>query len=163
MHWDRARALWREWDEATRQGRPPTEILSRLTDEQIIDLLMALDSDRRYERDVLAAEAHNRLVRRRRELRQIVREATESVERVVRAMLGAWPEVVATERDAREVLESDDSPSAQEVADQTKLMHGLVGVVRETLGEASAASERLRDFERAIRLRVDMLDDEDDG
>lgn len=85
MHWERARAAWREWDDAIRQGQRPSDILPLMSDERIIDLLMALPSERRVERDVLAAEAHNRLVRRRRALRQVLRDATDALERVVTA------------------------------------------------------------------------------
>lgn len=163
MDWKRARAQWREWDEATRRGQRPDQILPRLTDEQIIDLLMSLESERRVERDVLATEAHNRLVRRRRALRRLVAESTGAVDRVKDAMGRAWPEVEATVREAREVLQDETPPSSGDVVKQTKNMARLVDVVRDALQEASDAAERLRAFEGELRQLADLGNEATDG
>lgn len=156
MHWDRARASWREWDEAVRAGRRPADILPTLSDEQIIDLLMSLESERKLERDVLATEAHNRLVRRRRALRRLATEASEAFQRVRDAMARAWPEVEATAREAQQVLKGNAPQSVGDVAEQTGHMARLVDTVRGALIEATTAADRLHAFEAEVRRLADL-------
>ena len=61
---------WAHWDAAVGQGRSPADVLAALPDASIVEMLRAADRQGRdYERDLLAVELGNRLVRLRRELR----------------------------------------------------------------------------------------------
>lgn len=102
VRWGQARGLWEMWDESLRQGARAHEILPHLSDETLIQLLMAAEPAR-TERDIVATELGNRLVRRRRSLREACEEVADAIEGLQAALAGAPPALLSD--DLRAALE----------------------------------------------------------
>lgn len=112
MRWGQAEDHWAEWDAQIGLGESPGAFLSRLSDEAIIELLAtAAPSKRRYELDIIATEALNRMAQSRRELDSAT-DAVAAATRGVRA---------ASDRSTR-VGEMEDAVEAAEEAEE-KLQH----------------------------------------
>lgn len=72
----RLEGQWRTWDSAVRNGEKPHDFLPRLSYERLVDLLASGDpTERRYELNIIATEMHNRVVRLRLFLRDVVEAA----------------------------------------------------------------------------------------
>ena len=78
---------WRQWDEAVRQGRRPSEFLGSLTHETLVELLAASHHGRAMERNLIAVELMNRFLR----LEQAVAALSEAAEREAPGRQAAAP------------------------------------------------------------------------
>lgn len=87
MH--RYRRLWERWDGAVAAGRRPHEFLQEVSDESLIELLAGATEQRQYERDLIATELKNRMVRLHKAMKRATDEVVATVNLLTDAVLDA--------------------------------------------------------------------------
>lgn len=160
---NRFERAWDQWDDALEKGKEPKQLLSDLPSESIMQLLAGAGQERRYERDLLATEAMNRLVKARRRIDDSTKEVADLIHDVkeqgdkTRQDVHKTEEVVARLQGA----ETLGVNSAQEITahSASDLVENLMSVV----SRAAAALQRLEDVRRSDLERELGSDDEDEG
>lgn len=151
---------WSEWDAGLEEGKQPQEMISELPSEKIMQLLAGAGNERRYERDILATEAMNRLVKARQRIENSTSEVAELIHDVEEQADKTRRDVHATEAVVKRLQGSDDDTvkSPQELTAHSA--SDLVETLMSTVEKANAAMQRLQDvrrgdLERALGTRDD--------
>lgn len=152
---NRFERVWNEWDAAVEKGKEPRELLSEFSSEKIMQLLAGAGNERRYERDILATEAMNRLVKARRRIEESTQEVADLVHEVQEQGQKTREDVHATEDVVGRLQGSErvgvSTPQEITAHSASDLVENLMSVV----GRTVAALERLEevrgnDLERAL-------------
>lgn len=131
----RFEGTWRAWDAHARAGERAVDLLLRLSDESLIELLASAGDGRRYERNLIATEILNRMRWLRRELSETASLADEAVEESRRAAAAAAQSVHESEA---ENLEHGAAHAARVAAAQEAIVDAAdagAGAVRAVAGE----------------------------
>ena len=141
----RFEARWQRWDEDVRNGVSPPELLARLSDETMLELLASGGgAERRYERNVLATEILNRLRRLRRDLAEATAEAVGAIGETVDS---AHDAARAAQRSERSIVRHFDVRGDEEVADERGAARAATGAT----AVVEARAERLLESQRGLR------------
>lgn len=161
---NRFERAWAEWDDKLEDGKEPPELLAELPSEKILQLLAGAGKERRYERDLLATEAMNRLGRARRGLDEAADEVAELVKDVeakgekVRENVHDTEEVVARLQGSEKL--GGNTPQEITAHHASILVENLMDM----LGRADSALERLEDARRKdVQRALGGEEDEDPG
>lgn len=153
---------WNEWDEGVEEGKQPTDMLAELPSEKIMQLLAGAGRERRYERDILATEAMNRLAKARRRVEGSTKEVADLVRSLEDQGEKTRHDVHATEEVVARLQGSEslgvDSPQEITAHSASDLVDNLMSVVGRTL----AALERLEDVRRSDLERALGSEEEED-
>lgn len=147
--------VWNEWDRAVEGGKQPKEMLADFSSEKIMQLLAGAGNERRYERDILATEAMNRLVKARRRIEESTNEVAGLIREVeaqgekTRKDVHATEEVVARLQGSKNL--GVDSPQEITAHSASDLVENLMSVVDRTVAALQRLEEvRGSDLERAL-------------
>lgn len=163
MRWGQAKDLWTKWDQSVTSGRTPADFLGDISDESLIQLLLTCPTGKAHERDIVATETFNRMLRTRERLKEVDRTVGEAAARLTEAVERAEPAVHATERIAKREkkgkIEMMDPEEAIEIAHKASEVIEEVVALKEASREAA---EKLSEF-RKERLQTGRGGDDPGG
>lgn len=152
---------WNEWDDRIEEGKKPGEMLSDFSSEKIMRLLAGAGKERRYERDILATEAMNRLIKARHRIEGSTREVSDLVQDVqeqaqkTRESVHDTEEVVARLQGNEALgVQSPQEITAHSASD-------LVEILMSAVERAGAALGRLEDVREGDLERALGSDDDE--
>lgn len=153
---------WEEWDERIGDGAQPREMLADLSSEKIMQLLAGAGSERRYERDILATEVMNRLVRARHNVDDSMENVADLLGDVQSQGQRTREDVHKTEEVVARLQGSEalGTDSAQELTAHSA--SAIVETLIAGIERATSALERLEKVRKNDLERALGSDEEDD-
>lgn len=159
MRWAQADRLWKKWHEAVASGRTPDEFLVDVSDESLIQLLLACPEGQERARDTVATHLWNRLRWSRRTIDELTTEITDRVRHTTDVLGKAAPVIHRLERAG--IQEAD--PEREDPAPRPMELNAHdASLMIEAVKSAHAdAQDVLRRLEAFAEKRVDLGRPED--